>query len=52
MAAKETFQIKTTWDLDRCCWEYHVYSSRSGFVLTCQTLRQAKLFIKMCEENN
>lgn len=49
MAQHETYKIKTTWDLDRCVWEYHVYSSKSGFVITCQTLRQAQLLIAMME---
>ena len=49
MANKETFKIKTTWDYDHYRWEYHVYSSRTGFVITCQTLKQAQLFIKMTE---
>lgn len=51
MAKTETYKIKTTWDCDHCRWEYHVYSSRTGFVITCQTLRQAQLFIRMAEAN-
>lgn len=50
MANNETFSIKTTMDLDTYRWEYHVYSNRSGFVITCQTKRQAELLIKMLKE--
>lgn len=49
MANNETFSIKTTWDIDHCCWEYHVYSNRTGFVITCQTLKQAQRFIDICK---
>lgn len=50
MALKEKFNIKTTWDCDHNHWEYHVYSSITGFVITCQTLKQALLFVRICED--
>ena len=49
--AKEIYEIKVTYDCDHRCYEYHVYSSRTGFVITCQTLRQAKRYIAIAEAN-
>jgi len=47
--ACETFKIKSDWNMDLKRWEYHVYSSRTGFMITCQTQKQAIRFVEICK---
>ena len=48
---KETFTIKREKDYDHNRYEYHVYSSRTGFVITCQTKQQALRLINAFESH-
>ena len=50
--AKETYTIKKEWNLDHQRYDYHIYSSRTGFVITCESLKQVKRFIAICEGDN
>jgi len=50
--AKETFTIKKEWNEDHNRYDYHIYSSKTGFFITCQSQKQVNRILAICGRNN
>lgn len=48
---KKQFTIKKAWNIDRGCFDYHIFKN-AVFLITCQSKKQANYFLSISSKEN